>query len=161
MLIDEAQPALRLVEPPKKREEPTMLDTPAAANDVLETPVARIMRHGVVTISEDATLAGVAGAMADHRVHAILIEERTTGRPLGWVKAETLLSWMNMQTPWVHAHQAITEPITTIAPTATVREAVVALSRHGVSRLLVCSDGARAGEGVLTHLDVVALLAMH
>jgi CBS domain-containing protein len=135
-----------------------MLETQATTHDVLMTPVASIMRHGVVSIAEDASLASVAQAMADHRVHAILVEERTTGRPLGWAKAETLLSWMNMQSPWVHAHQAITESITTISPTASVRDAMAALSRPGTSRLLVCSDGGRAGEGVLTPLDVVAVL---
>jgi CBS domain-containing protein len=136
-----------------------MLDTHPFTNDVLTTPVASIMRHGVVSIAEDATLASVAQAMADHRIHAILVEQRTTGRPLGWVKAETLLSWMNMQSPWVHAHQAISESITTISPSASVRDAMEALSRAGTSRLLVCSEGGRAGEGVLTPLDVVAVLS--
>lgn len=136
-----------------------MIETSIHTDDVLETPVASIMRHGVVSIAEDASLANVAAAMSDHRVHAILVAERMTGRPLGWAKAETLLSWMNMSSPWVHAHQAITEPVTTIAPDATVRDAMAALSRHGTSRLLVCSEGGRAGEGVLTHLDVVTLLA--
>jgi CBS domain-containing protein len=136
-----------------------MIETSTHMDDVLETPVASIMRHGVVSIAEDARLASVAAAMSDHRVHAILVEERTTGRPLGWAKAETLLSWMNMQSPWVHAHQAITEPVTTIAPDATARDAIAALTRHGTSRLLVCSEGGRAGEGVLTHLDVVGLVA--
>jgi CBS domain-containing protein len=136
-----------------------MIETAIQAEEVLDTPVAKIMRHGVVSIAEDASLASVADAMGDHRVHAILVEERTTGRPLGWVKAETLLSWMNMRSPWVHAHQAMTERVATIAPTATVRDATAALSRPGTSRLLVCRDGGRAGEGVLTPLDVVGLLA--
>jgi CBS domain-containing protein len=134
-----------------------MIETSTHTDDVLEAPVASIMRHGVVSIAEDATLAGVAQAMGDHKVHAILVEERTTGRPLGWVKAETLLTWMNMSSSWAHAHEAITEPVVTIAPTATVRDAMASLSRHGTSRLLVCSEGGRAGEGVVTPLDVVRL----
>ena len=117
------------------------------------------MRHGVVSIAEDATLAGVTLAMADHHVHALLVEESSTGRPLGWVKAETLLTWMNLGNSWVHAHEAITEPVTTIVPDATIRDAMAALSRHGTSRLLVCSEGGRAGEGVITPLDVVGLIA--
>ena len=136
-----------------------MIETAIQAEEVLDTPVARIMRHGVVSIAEDASLASVTDAMGDHRVHAILVEERTTGRPLGWVKAETLLSWMNMRSPWVHAHQTITETVTTIAPTATGRKATAALSRPGTSRLPVCGAGGRAGEGVLAPLDVVGLLA--
>jgi CBS domain-containing protein len=136
-----------------------MIETFTHTDDVLETPVASVMRHGVVSIAEDASLASVARAMSDHHVHAILVEQRTTGRPLGWAKAETLHSWMNMRSPWVHAHQAISEPIATIAPNATVRDAMAALSRHGTSRLLISSEGGCAGEGVLTHLDVVGLLA--
>jgi CBS domain-containing protein len=40
-----------------------------------------------------------------------------------------------------------------------LREAVAALSRPGTTHLLVCDDGARAGEGVLTALDVVGYKA--
>jgi CBS domain-containing protein len=135
-----------------------MVETIPQSDELLERTVASVMRHGVVSITEDASLVSVANAMTDHRVHAILIEQRSTGRPLGWAKAETLLSWLNMRSPWVHAHQAITERVTTIEPTATVREAMTALLRPGTSRLLVCGKGACAGEGVLTHLDVVELL---
>jgi CBS domain-containing protein len=128
------------------------------ADEIPERPVASVMRHGVVSIADDASLANVAAAMGDHHVHAILVVARATGRPLGWAKAETLLAWMNTQSPWVHAHQAISEGVTTIAPTASLRDAIAALSRQGTSRLLVCSDGSRAGEGVVTHLDVIAAL---
>lgn len=135
-----------------------MIAFPTYVDEIPEAPVASVMRHGVVSIAEDASLANVAHAMSDHRVHAILVEERTTGRPLGWAKAETLLAWMNMQDPWVHAHQAISESVTTIAPTASLRDAIAALSRPETSRLLVCSDGSRAGEGVVTPLDVIGAL---
>jgi CBS domain-containing protein len=124
-----------------------------------DAPVRQIMRHGVVSIVGDALLESVFHAMAEHRVHAVLIEERTTGRPLGWVTAQSLLSWMNLEPGETHAHQAITERVITIPPTAPVREAVAALSRGGTSRLLVCAEGAQAGEGVVTPLDIVALRA--
>jgi CBS domain-containing protein len=136
-----------------------MIETTTKTDEVLQAPVASVMRHGVVSIAEDASLAAVTRAMAGHRVHAILVGESRTGRPLGWVKAETLLTWMNLGSSWVHAHEAITEPVTTIAPDATIREAMAALSRHGTSRLLVCSEGGRAGEGVITPLDIVGRVA--
>jgi CBS domain-containing protein len=50
----------------------------------------------------------------------------------------------------------MTERVVTIPPAAPIREAIAALSRPGTSHLLVCDEGARAGEGVLTALDVVA-----
>jgi CBS domain-containing protein len=135
-----------------------MTETIPQTDELLDRTVASVMRHGVVSIAEDASLPSVANAMRDHHVHAILVEQRSTGRPLGWAKADALLSWLNMRSPWAHAHQAMTEKVTTIAPTATVREAIEALQRPGTSRLLVRGEGASAGEGVLTHLDVIELL---
>jgi CBS domain-containing protein len=123
---------------------------------VLDRPVGSVMRHGVVAIPEHATLESIRRAMADHRVHAVLIEQRSTGRPLGWVKAEALLTWMNLDPTAAHAHRAITERVVTITPDAPLREAVAALSRHGVSRLLVCDEGDVVAHGVITPLDVVA-----
>ena len=132
----------------------TAMSEPTAG--VLDRPVRRVMRHGVVSVPEHALLDSVRHAMTDHQVHAVLVEERTTGRPLGWVRAESLLTWMNLEHEPVHAHRAITEPIVTIAPDAPLREAVAALSRHGVSHLLVCGVGDRTAEGVVTALDIVA-----
>jgi CBS domain-containing protein len=122
----------------------------------LDRPVRRVMRHGVVSVPEHALLDSVRRAMSDHQVHAVLVEERSTGRPLGWVRAESLLTWMNLESEPVHAHRAITEPVVTIAPDAPLREAVAALSRHGISHLLVASEGDRTAEGVVTALDIVA-----
>jgi signal-transduction protein with cAMP-binding, CBS, and nucleotidyltransferase domain len=113
------------------------------------------MRHGVVSVPENALLDSVRQAMADHHVHAILVRERSTGRPLGWVRAEALLTWINLESDPVHAHRAITEPVVTIAPDAPLRGAVSALSRHGISHLLVCGEDDHAAEGVVTALDVV------
>jgi CBS domain-containing protein len=130
--------------------------TSATASGALDRPVRQVMRHGVVSVPEHALLESVRRAMTDHTVHAVLVEERTTGRPMGWVRAESLLTWMNLEPEPVHAHRAITEAVVTIAPDAPLREAVSALSRHGVTHLLVCGEGDRAAEGVVTALDVVA-----
>jgi CBS domain-containing protein len=126
-------------------------------HDVLALPVRDIMRHGVVSVPEHASLEAVFHAMADHRVHAVLVVAAADGRPLGWVKADALLTWMNLEPAGAHARQAITEQVVTIASDAPVREAIEALSPAGTSRLLVRDRGTIAGEGVVTPLDVVAL----
>jgi CBS domain-containing protein len=133
-----------------------MTATNAPTGSMLDRPVSSVMRHGVVAVPEHATLDSVRRAMADHRVHAVLVEQRSTGRPLGWVKAEALLTWMNLEPAPAHAHRAITERVVTIAPGAPLREAVAVLSRHGVSHLLVCDEGDVVPHGVVTPLDVVA-----
>ena len=133
-----------------------MTATSEPTTGALDRPVRRVMRHGVVSVPEHALLDSVRRAMTDHQVHAVLVEQRTTGRPLGWVRAESLLTWMNFEHEPVHAHRAITEPVVTIEPNAPLREAVSALSRHGISHLLVCGKGDRTAEGVVTALDIVA-----
>lgn len=130
----------------------SITDSPAA----LDRPVHQVMRHGVVAVPDHLSLTAVRRAMADHHVHAILVQEHTTGRPLGWVRAEALLGWMNLESGSTHAHRAISEPVVTIAPDAPLREAVAALSRNEVTHLLVAREGDVAGEGVVTALDIVA-----
>lgn len=130
--------------------------TATASPHALDRPVHRVMRHGVVAVPDHLSLTAVRRAMADHQVHAILVQDHTTGRPLGWVRAESLLNWMSLESGATHAHRAISEQIVRIAPDAPLREAVSALSRDGVTHLLVCREGDVAAEGVVTALDVVA-----
>jgi CBS domain-containing protein len=122
----------------------------------LDRPVRAAMRHGVVSVPEHATLDSVFRAMAEHRVHAVLVSARAGGRPLGWVTAKALLTWMNLDSAAAEAHQAIEEAAVSIAPDAPMRDAIAALSRPGVTHLLVRDADADAGEGVLTALDVIA-----
>jgi CBS domain-containing protein len=126
---------------------------------VADAPARHAMRHGVVAMAENADLTSVFHAMAEHGVHAVLIEDRASGRPLGWVTAQALLTWMNLEPGEAHAHEAMTPRVVTVPPDAPVREVVAALSRAGTTHVLVCEDGARAGEGVITALDVVAFKA--
>jgi CBS domain-containing protein len=133
--------------------------TDLAAASTLDGPVRQAMRHGVVAMADNADLTSVFHAMAEHGVHAVLVEERATGRPLGWVTAQALLTWMNLEPGQAHAHEAMTERVVTIAPDAPMREAIAALSRPGTTHVLVCDEGALAGEGVVTALDVVGFKA--
>jgi CBS domain-containing protein len=122
---------------------------------VFDRPVRRVMRHGVVAVPDHASLESVRRAMADHQVHAVLVENRISGEPLGWVTAAMLLTWMNLEHGPTHAHQAMTERVVTVAPDAPVRDAVAALSRPEVSHVLVRDPGDRVAIGVVTPLDIV------
>ena len=130
--------------------------TNTVSSSALDRPVHQVMRHGVVAVPDHLSLTAVRRAMADHQVHAILVQEHATGRPLGWVRAEALLTWMGIESGSTHAHRAISEKVVTIAPDAPLREAITALSRHEVTHLLVCREGDVAGGGVVTALDLVA-----
>jgi len=127
--------------------------------DQLDIQVREIMSPGVVTVPEDVALRHVFRAMARHRVHAVLIVGRGSGRPLGWVTARGLLAWVKLDTALAPACSAVTERPVTIDPSATAREAIGKLSVAGTTHLLVSRGDDVAAEGVLTELDVVSLVA--
>jgi CBS domain-containing protein len=130
-----------------------------ATSSRLDTPVRSIMRPGVITVSDDASLRQVRGAIASHGVHAVLVVEFRNARPLGWVSARRVLELADRDPDLTTAGAAVTEPPATIAPAATAREALEKLIGENRTHLLVCRRGDSAAEGVVTDLDLVALLA--
>lgn len=54
-------------------------------DDLLEREVREFMTPGCVALSEDASVADAAEALARHRVHAVLVIGATNGTPLGWL----------------------------------------------------------------------------
>ena len=128
-------------------------------DDHMETPVRTLMTPGVVTIAEDAALRHVHRAMISHSTHAVLVVARTEGRPLGWVTAKGLLTWVGRDQSVATARDAIIEQPVTIDPSATAADALTALSQPGVSHLLVCRPSDATPEGVISALDLVALEA--
>jgi CBS domain-containing protein len=114
-----------------------------------------LMTPGVISIVEDASLAQVHRALAAHRVHALLVVGRRSGRPLGWVTASGLLAWLDGDPALACASDAITEPATAIEPSASGREALTALGQPRVSRLLVQRHVEALPEGVISELDLI------
>jgi CBS domain-containing protein len=119
--------------------------------------VREVMTPGVLTIVEDASVRQARRAMQAHRVHAVLVLGRRQGRPLGWVTARGLLDWVERDEAMAHAREAISEPPGSIEPSASVREAVRALSQPGVTHLLVQHSPERLPEGVVSTADLLAL----
>ena len=125
----------------------------------LEREVREVMTPGVVSVPGDASLKQAYGALTAHRVHALLVVERKSGLPIGWVNAAGLLRSIVEGHARQTAGQAICEPVHTISPSATVRDAVDLLLKPGVSHVLVAHYGAASGEGVVSAVDVVRLAA--
>jgi CBS domain-containing protein len=123
-------------------------------HDLLEREVRDFMTPGCVTISEDASVADAAEALARHRVHAVLVVGARNGTPLGWVTARGLLNWLGRDRSLVSAREAITEQVTAIHPHERLRVALYALSLAGTTRLLVRRKPHQAPEGVITDFDL-------
>ncbi len=131
--------------------------TPFATGQFLDTAVREIMTPGVVSITEDASVRHTFRVLVSHRVHAVLVIGRNQGKPLGWVTARGLMSWLEREGALSYARDAITERPITIEPSATARDALAALSQANVSHLLVCHAPDLSPEGVVTAFDLMAL----
>jgi CBS domain-containing protein len=112
-----------------------------------------VMTPGVVTVSDDATLGEAVDAMADHRIHAVLVVDRESGTPLGWITARGLLARVGCDAE-LPAIDAIDEKPRCIEPEATLRAALYVLALPGVTRLLVRSRDGAEPVGVISDFDL-------
>jgi CBS domain-containing protein len=121
---------------------------------LLDREVAHFMTPGCVVISETASVADAAKAIAAHRVHAVLVVGGRNGTPLGWVTHRGLLGWIGRDRSLARATEAITEQVRAIPAHESLRTALYALSLSGTTRLLVRSKPNQMPEGVLSDFDL-------
>ena len=137
---------------------PIIAAYPASTQQRLTTPVSEIMRPGVITIGEHASLLQAKRSMLRHGVHAVLVLGTESGLPLGWVSAGGLLAWLERDLTALPASRAITEPPHFIEPDATARAALEMLEKPGVTHLLVRPAEGGAPHGVIAPMDLVELV---
>jgi CBS domain-containing protein len=125
-----------------------------SSDTLLDREVADFMTPGCVVISEAASVADAAKAMATHRVHAVLVVGARNGTPLGWITHRGLLGWMGSDGSLARASAAITEQVRAIPSHESLRTALYALSLSGTTRLLVRSRPNQLPEGVLSDFDL-------
>ena len=111
------------------------------------------MTSHCVTISEAASVADAAKAMAAHQVHAVLVAGARNGTPLGWVTHRGMLSWLGRDRGLARVTEAITEQVRAIPAHTSLRTALYALSLSGTTRLLV-RNKPNQPDGVLTDFDL-------
>ena len=134
------------------------ISPPPAAEELARTPLRRIMRSGVVSVSGNASLLQAAKALADHRVHAVLVLRTGSSERVGWLTTRALVERLLEYSPFEPVADAVTEKATSIAPSATVGDAIRALAAPGVTHLLV-TNGAAAPQGVVSDADIVRFVA--
>lgn len=120
----------------------------------MDREVAELMTPGCVVISEAASVADAAKALARHRVHAVLVVGSRNGTPLGWITHRGLLGWIGRDRDLARAPEAITEQVRAIPAHESLRTALYALSLSGTTRLLVRSRPGELPEGVLSDFDL-------
>lgn len=125
--------------------------------DRLETPVRELMRPGVVTVAEDASIRQAARALLEHRQDAVLVLGRATGVPLGWVTRRGLLGLLDLDWGAHPAGDAITERAVVVEPYAPARAALDMLLNERVGRALVALGSDHSAQGTIGELDLVRL----
>lgn len=136
-----------------------MLSTvPVNAAEGLERPVTEISHSGYLALPVDAPLDAVARAMAEKKIHAVLVTDPANG-PVGWVTSHGMLH--NHPRDWgsgATAGDAITEPVMGVPPTATIGDAIQAFVASGASHIVVTSPSGQP-LGVVADSDLVAFMA--
>jgi len=127
----------------------------------LDGTVEDIMTTGVVSLPATAPLRSVHEAIVAHDVHAVLIVEPSDGHPCGWITTHGLLAWAGNVGSHRNARSAINEPVRTVAPGSSIREAAEVMVAAGVSHVLVAEREGAAPLGVVADGDIVRLESLH
>jgi CBS domain-containing protein len=132
---------------------------PDAADSRLGSRARDLMTPGVIAISEEASVAQAERSLLSHGRHGVLVVARDTGRPLGWVTARGLLSWLQRDKQLARARDAITEPAVSVHPFDSPTDVIELMDRENVGQVLVSHDPGEAPEGVIAVLDIVRRFA--
>jgi CBS domain-containing protein len=121
--------------------------------------VHECMHTGIVSCGADEPLAVVAGLMAGHQVHAIAVAGGNGGRPLGVVSDRDVVSAAAAGALWTTAGEAaITEPLA-VSTGDTLEHAAQLMAEHEVAHLIVIDAASGHPVGILSTLDIAAVVA--
>ena len=128
----------------------------------LEPRVADAMHWGLVNCRSDASLKSVAALMNDERVHCVVvIDDPSDLRSLWGVISDLDLiaaACVRRLTEQEAGGTAMT-PAVTIAPDERLEHAAYLMTKHGVAHLVVVDPIEQRPVGVLSTLDLAAVLA--
>jgi crotonyl-CoA carboxylase/reductase len=134
-----------------------------SATHVRHLTVRDVMHPGIVSCTGDARAAEVARMMVDRGVHCIAVvgpAQDGSGAPRVWgiVSDLDVLSALTRPGPSAKAAELASQPVITVRPTLALDEAVEAMVRYGAHHVVVTDPERRTPVGVLSTLDVAAVL---
>ena len=124
--------------------------------------VADVMHAGVFTCDRETPLSEVAATMTRERIHCVVVESGSgeRGDPWGIVSDLDLVAAATVRGLEKQlAGGSAATPIVTVAPTETLERAAQLMTEHASSRLLVVETRRRRPVGVLSTIDIAAVLA--
>ena len=134
---------------------------------IMATTVSDVMHAGVIGCRPETTLTELAGLMADHGVHCVVVDgivhDAARGDRLVWAVASDLdvaraVSAGSGAVAATAGELARTDPVS-VAPEDPVGDAADLMVRHGVTHLVVVSERTGSPVGVISTLDVARAAA--
>jgi CBS domain-containing protein len=116
------------------------------------------MHHGIFSCAADAPLGEVAGLMAKHRVHAVAVTNGDSTRPVAVVSDLDVAAAVASGGEPSALQMAATEPLV-ISSDEPMSHAAQMMAEHGVAHLLVLDRASGYPVGILSTLDIAAVLA--
>jgi CBS domain-containing protein len=117
--------------------------------------VGDVMHTGVITCRPDATLRAVAGILAAHRIHAVVVAGEEEQAPCAVVTdRDVVFRHSRGELDRVTAREAALEPTVTVRADADLRHAAELMAQYGTSHVIVTDGGKPVG--ILSSLDVAA-----
>jgi CBS domain-containing protein len=125
-----------------------------------DTTVANSMHAGVISCSVETPLAAVAGLMARHQIHAVVVydygDEPDEDRQLYGIVSDRDIAeaYAAEAVDGRTAGDSAGEPILAVESDEELRRAAQLLAEHGVSHLVVTDPHTQRPVGVLSTLDL-------
>lgn len=129
------------------------------------TPVGAIMHHGVIGCEPQTPLIEVAALMADNGVHCVVVEGLARRPGAGEELVWGIVSDLDLMRAAVAGEldsevgQIAATEIVTIDSDQSVERAIRLMSEHEIAHLVVVAPLSGEPAGVISTLDVAALLA--
>jgi hypothetical protein len=130
-----------------------------------QIPVAEAMHAGVVTCPPDAPLLEVAGLMALHRIHCVVVredvvEQTAGGAPWGIVSDLDLAAMAAAgEITGRTAGDSAATRVVMVVPNETLTRAAQLMAEHGTAHVLVVDPVTAQPVGVLSTLDLAQVVA--
>jgi len=129
---------------------------PIAESTLAETPVRAVMTKGIITCDPTTPLEAVASLMAEHRVHAVVVNDiPTNSDEPDWaiVSDLDLVGALGTPTKRDAGHVAAT-PVMTISETDSLDRAAQLMREYSAAHLIVVDPENARPTGIISTLDL-------
>ena len=126
------------------------------------TTVGSVMHAGVVTCPPDASLRTVAGLLAEHGIHAVVVVTPDEAGPCAVVTDRDIISaHATGRLDRLSARDAASEPTLTVRESLDLRSASELMSRHGSTHIVVTAADDRRPIGIVSSLDIARAIGQN